>query len=79
MSHVAHTHSPSSTIPRRRSLLESSKLEPETIRAVHTLGQSRTRKNPAQDSIASSSDARGYHGDESVLNTWKPMTSQSEL
>lgn len=74
-----HTHIAALDHRKEKGNPESSKLEPETIRAVHMLGQSRIRKDPAQDSIASSSDVRGYHGNESVLDTWKPMTSQSEL
>lgn len=44
---------------------ESLQREPKTPRSVHVPGQSKTGKDPRQGSIASSSDARGYHGDES--------------
>lgn len=51
MSHVTHTHSPPSAALdhcKEKGNLESSKLEPETIRAVHTSRQGRTLNKTAQ-------------------------------
>lgn len=76
VSHVTHNHSVPPPIrivahdhSKENGNLESSKLEPKTPRTLHMLGQSRMRKDPGQDSIAASSDAKVYHGDESVLDT----------